>query len=137
MAYLYATPGYLERIGRPSTLEELAERAQVIGFDDTVAMREGLASLGLKLPNESLPVRTENHVVQWSLCKQGVGLCAMMQEVGEEEPLVERVLPDSLSGLVYPNWLSVHRELRTSRRIRTVFDRLGAQVARSLRPVAA
>ena len=36
---------------------------------------------------------------------------------------MERVLPD-MEPIVFPIWLTTHRELHTSRRIRLVFDLL-------------
>jgi len=53
-----------------------------------------------------------------------------MDEVGDAEPRVRRVLPD-LPPLPVPVWLTSHRELRTSRRIRVVFDLLAEGLARS------
>jgi DNA-binding transcriptional LysR family regulator len=72
---------------------------------------------------------TENHLVQWELCKQGVGICIMMEEIGDAEPRVRRVLP-SLPPLPIPIWLVCHRELRTSRRIRIVYDLLAEELQR-------
>jgi len=71
---------------------------------------------------------TENHLVQWELCKQGVGICIILEAIGDAEPRVRRVLP-SMPPLPIPMWLVCHRELRTSPRIRLVFDRLAAALA--------
>ena len=60
-------------------------------------------------------------LVHWELIKQGVGIGFMLKEIGETEPLVDRVLPD-FPPFEVENWLVVHRELNTSRRLRTVFD---------------
>lgn len=127
-AHLYAAPRYLERIGHPRTPEELAARGQVIGFDESDTLKKGLNALGLPFGDESFPVRTENHLVQWELAKRGVGMCMMMAEVGDREPSVRRVLPDLSPGFAFPTWLTSHRELRTSRRIRVVFDLLAARL---------
>ena len=66
--------------------------------------------------------RAANQLVQWSLCRAGVGICLMVIDVGEAEPDMVRVLPDF--GIALPRWLACHRELRTSRRLRIVWDRL-------------
>lgn len=128
IAYLYAAPGYLERIGNPRTPEELAARGQVIGFDDPTTLKKGLHALGYPFPDEAFAVRTDNHLVQWELAKRGVGMCMMMQEVGDAEPEVRRALPEH-AGFEYPTWLTSHRELETSRRIRVVFDLLCERLA--------
>ena len=47
----------------------------------------------------------------------------MVEEVGDTEPLVRRALP-GFPPFPVPQWVTTHRELKTSRRIRVVFDRL-------------
>lgn len=121
-ARLYATPGYLAALGDPSSPAELS-RADFFGFDRSEVMITGLRAFGIALTPKNFPVITDNHLVQWELCKQGAGICIVMDEVGDAEPRVRRVLPD-LPPLPIPVWLATHRELRTSRRIRVVFDLL-------------
>jgi hypothetical protein len=55
----------------------------------------------------------------------------IMEQIGDAEPRVVRAL-DALPALPVPVWLISHRELRTSRRIRVVFDLL----AEGLTPAA-
>lgn len=129
-ARLYAAPSYLDAIGRPATAEELAERAAVIGFDDTDTLKNALRAVGLPFGDGPFPLRTENHLVQWEFAKRGLGLCMMMEEVGDPEPSVVRVLPELDLAFRFPTWLTSHRELKTSRRIRVVFDRLAEHLAR-------
>lgn len=126
-ARLYASPAYLERIGNPTSPADLVH-AEFFGFDRTELMIKGLRSLGIELTPQNFPIVTSNHLVQWELAKQGVGICIVMDEVGDAEPRVRRVLPD-LPPLPVPVWLTTHRELRTSRRIRVVFDLLADALA--------
>ena len=69
------------------------------------------------------PIATGNHLVQWALCRAGIGLCFMMEEVGDAEPTVVRI-PQVLPALPVPLWLTTHRAVHTSRRLRAVFDLL-------------
>ena len=62
------------------------------------------------------PIISPSHMVQWALCKKGVGVCIMMDEVGFAEPVIHRILPD-LPSIPVPIWLVCHRELQTSHRI--------------------
>jgi len=121
-ARLYATPGYLRRIGNPTSPADLA-RAEFFGFDRSDLMIDGLRKLGVELTPKNFPIITDNHLVQWELAKQGIAICIVMDQVGDAEPRMRRVLPD-LPAIPVPVWLATHRELRTSRRIRVVFDLL-------------
>ena len=47
----------------------------------------------------------------------------MMEEIARDTPGVVRVL-DDVPPVRFPIWLVTHRELRTARRIRLVFDLL-------------
>ena len=126
-ARLYATRGYLRKLGSPKAPADLA-KAEFFGFDRSDRMINGLRALGLPVGPENFPIVTENHLVQWELAKQGVGICIVMDEVGDSEPRVQRVLPE-LPPLPVPLWLVTHEELRTSRRIRVVFDLLAEELA--------
>ncbi len=132
LAYLYASPGYLRRIGNPQDPAALAADAQVFAFDDSAQLLEGLRALGLPLTEANLVITTDNHLVQWELAKRGLGICVMMEQVGTAESRVRRVLPKHLGGVPFPTWLVSHRELRTSRRIRVVFDLLAERLSERL-----
>lgn len=121
-ARLYATPGYLKQIGSPKTLADFS-RADFIGFGDEDRFMNGLNALGFSLTPKNFPIQTANHMVLWELVKNGLGIGAILEEVGDAEPAVERVLP-SLAPIPVPAWLVAHREVHTSRRVRMVFDLL-------------
>ena len=134
VGYLYGAPSYLKRLGNPQTPEALAARADVIGFDETDVLRNGLRAIGLPFGDERFPVRTENHLVQWELAKRGVGLCMMMDVVGERERRVRRALPGETCMFPFSTWLISHRELWTSRRMRVVFALLADLLIQQLEP---
>jgi DNA-binding transcriptional LysR family regulator len=126
-ARLYAAASYLERIGNPRSPADLS-RADFIGFDTTGVMLKGLNQLGLSLTQRNFPVLTSNHLVHWQLVKQGVGIGVVPEGIGDGEPQVRRALPE-LQPMIFPIWLTTHRELNTSRRVRMVFDLLAAELA--------
>jgi DNA-binding transcriptional LysR family regulator len=123
-AHWYASPDYLARVG-PIALDQPGglDALELLAFDRSSTMIDGFAAMGLELRREQFPIATGDHLVQWELCKAGVGVCVMMEEIGDAEPRVRRVHPD-LPAFPVPIWLVTHEELRTSRRIRLVFDRL-------------
>ena len=120
-AHFYAAPSYTERMGPLETNEDLA-RVEVLGFESSENMVEQMKNhLNLTLRNDQFPLVTNNHLVQWELCKQGAGVCLMMDEVAQLDATVQKVFPE-LPSISVPIWVVCHRELRTSRRLRLVFD---------------
>lgn len=115
----YASSRYLEKIGYPQTKEDLC-RADFIDFDDTGVYRKYLNDRGFNLTPRNFPVRAESHLLQWELAKSGVGIVTALEMIGDAEPALKRVLSDH--KLVHSMWLVAHRDLKTSRRIKMVFD---------------
>lgn len=123
-ATFYAADSYLERIGRPRVLAHL-EQAEFIGFERDQPYLKGIQALGLPVTAANFTLRSANHAVQWQLMKQGFGIGTFPVEMGDAEPGVSRVLPEG-PMMTYPVWLVAHREVRTSRRIRIVFDAIAS-----------
>jgi DNA-binding transcriptional LysR family regulator len=132
--YMYATPEYVARKQIASRAD--LSRADFFTFDRTDMMINGLRALGAAVTNANFPILSESHLVQWELAKRGLGICFVMAEVGDREPAVVRVLPGEVPAVPVPIWLACHRELRTSRRIRVVFDLLAEELAAALDPAS-
>ena len=118
----YASTSYLEARGQPRGLEDLA-RHDFIHFGDPARMIEYLTPYGLPLTEESFTIGSENGVVGWELAREGLGIAAMSEDVGDATPDMHRILPE-MAPITFPYWLVTHRELHTSQRIRLVFDML-------------
>jgi DNA-binding transcriptional LysR family regulator len=121
-AHMYASSDLLDRIGRPKTTADL-EHAPFIGLLDSQAVMTLLRSKGLPLSPRNFMIRSENSVANWEMVKLGLGIGMMVKEVGDRTKGLEMVLPD-FPPFPVPVWLTAHRELRTSRRMRVVFDYL-------------
>lgn len=130
-ARFYATPSYLNAIGNPETIEDLS-RADFIAFGmpSVAEMIGGLKQWGLNLTERNFPILAGNHIVHWELTKQGAGIGVVSERIGDAEPLVRRVKPD-FGPMMYPIWLTTHRELKISRRVRTVYDFLADALSQS------
>ncbi len=128
-ARLYATQDYLDRVGPLTTPEDLT-RAEFIGFDADGQFLHGVNDrLGLSLTPRNITVLTSNHLVQWELAKQGLGIGMFPDSVARREPALVQVMPD-LPPMVFPLWLTAHREVNTSRRVRLVFDLMAEELSR-------
>ena len=115
-ARLYANPSFLKQIGLPMSMDKL-NKADFIGFNNTEMLINGLNELGLSLTKKNFPIITEHYITHWELVKSGLGIGIIPEEVGDTEQLVQQVLP-SLEPIIFPIWLTTHRELKTSRRVR-------------------
>lgn len=124
---LYATPGYLARLDQGNGRPGLSE-AEFIGFDDTDRLIDLLNQHGMSVDYRNFPLLTLNQLVQWEWVKQGLGIGLMLEAVGDNEPAVQRVLPED-EPIRFPSWLVAHRGLKTSRRVRLAFDMLAAELA--------
>lgn len=119
-ASFYATPDYLEQFGPVTSLDDL-KQADFISVGGLDAYINGLSDFGIYLQAHNFPIRTENHIVHWEMTKQGLGIGIVPCHIGDAENKVQRVIPDFIA-MTFSVWLTSHRELRTSKRIRLVFD---------------
>lgn len=119
-AHLYAAPSYLDQLGCPD-FPEAFNNADFIGFQNNDRFIEVLGKYGFDLTNKNFPVTTENHIVYWELVKSGAGIGIMPEGIGSQESLVEEILP-KLDPILSEVWIVAHREVKTNRRIRFVFD---------------
>jgi len=116
----YAQQDYLRRRGVPRTPADLL-RHDLIGFDhDDLIIRSFLA-MGQPIERDAFGLRSDDHLVMWQALRAGLGIGFAARWLADREPSVQRVLPDlAISPL--PVWLTVHREIRSSARIRAVYD---------------
>ncbi len=124
---LYAASSYLDRAGRPRTPREVADHA-FVGSPDPDRLIAPLHNHGIPVRAESFVMSSDSNVVEWELVKAGYGISMLPEVLCEAEPGIEKVLP-GLPSLQFPVWLVTHRELRTNRRIRVVFDTLARGLA--------
>lgn len=126
-ANLYAATSYLDRATRPRTLREVAEHA-FVGNPDPDRLIAPLNDRGIPLRAENFVMSSDSGVVVWELVKSGYGIAMLPEVLGEVEPGIEKAL-SSFPSLEFPVWLVTHRELKTSQRIRIVFDLLARGLA--------
>ena len=70
-------------------------------------------------------------LAQWAAVRAGLGIGFISTYLIATDGTVQPVLPQ-LRLPEFPLWITVHRELRTSTRIRAVYDFLAREVAQAL-----
>ena len=126
-AGFYASSAWVARHGHPRTAED-ATRHAFVGSDRSGRYLGYLRQHGLPIEVSNFSCYSESSLSSWSLVRQGLGIGAMMDDIARDTPGVVRVL-DDVPPVRFPIWLVTHRELRTARRIRLVFDFLAEELA--------
>ena len=127
-AHFYASRDWLARNAAPSSLADLSG-ADILAFDPVDRFVEQLRLVGLPLAADQIRIMSENAVVIWEMVRAGLGIGIMLKEIADRTGGAVRLLPE-FPGLPVPVWLVSHRELRTNRRVRLVFDLLAAEFSR-------
>ncbi len=117
--HLYASEYYLEQIGVPQSPEDLGDANFIC--DKSEMIIDIMAGCGIKLTQRNFSITSQSVITQWELVKRGLGIALLPDQLAGTEPRFHKVLPD-LQPFKGPLWLVVHKELRTSRRVRVVFD---------------
>lgn len=119
--HLYAAKSYLQQLGNTQSIADL-NKANFIDTEKPGRLMALLNAQGFNLTKKNFPVISNSHIVQWELVKQGMAITATVEEIGDKEPLVERVNISKDPLITMELWIVTHNELRTNRRIRRVFD---------------
>ena len=119
-AYIYGSTEYLNTHGRPKTIADLAHH-DFIGFGDDQRMVDYMVPLGIPVTTDSFPVGSSNGIACLELGCQGLGLIPISEDIATLFPQMEKVASPTIE---FPVWLTTHREIHTSRKIRLVFDML-------------
>ena len=132
-AGFYASRRYVAVRGNPANTTELSGHS-FIGPRDTAQMVALLEARGIRLDADAFKVTTDSGMVMWEMMRADLGIAVLP---GQFWPKVDDALPvlEELGPIDFPVWLVTHRELKTSRRIRVVFDAL-AKACREIASVS-
>jgi len=129
--WLYGTPGYLERLAQFSEITEHTN-IQIIGFDRSDSVSEILNQQGWQLTKKNFRLITSFQLLQLELCKQGLGIFFFPEDMGDKEAGLVRAFEHKGPVIKLPVWLVCHQELRTSLRVRRVFDFIAEEFSQAL-----
>lgn len=124
---LHAHPRYLRTYGTPRSLEELRQHP-LIGFDSEASLRRLPPGLGVELRRDWFAFRCDSDIAQYAALKAGFGIGVCQVGLGKRDGLLP-LLPGLLS-FELGVWVVMHKDLRSSRRMRLMFDHLALQLGR-------
>jgi DNA-binding transcriptional LysR family regulator len=100
-----------------------------IGFENVETMIPILREFGIAVEEKNIVATTSSGPCLLAMVRQGLGVSVLTKDTAERYADLEIVWPE-LEPIPVPVWLVSHRELNTSRRIRTVFDLLAEHLSR-------
>lgn len=127
---VFARRDYLERYGTPAGPQQMAGHL-VVGYDRSDLVIRGFRQLGIEIDRHFFRLRCDDQVAAWQLVCAGCGIGFGPLLMGKAEPDLVRIAADYAIPPL-PVWLVTHRELRTSARIRRVFDYLAERLVAEL-----
>ena len=131
----YAHRSYLARHGTPRKPEDLLAH-RLIGYDRDDTVLRGFARMGVTVSKAQFALRCDDQVAYSYLVSSGAGIGFISHYSaralsGSGQLGLERVLPQ-LKIPSLPCWLAVHREIRSSKLVRLVYDFLAEAIPRAL-----
>ena len=131
-ANLYASNSWLDRFGHPESVDDL-KTCSFVGMSPVERFLPVISAAGVELRAEQFTVTTASGTALLELVRQGLGIGIIPCHTGKIFYDLVPLLPDSVSFPI-PVWLVTHRELRTSPRIRIVYDFISNALAETLQP---
>lgn len=119
---LYASQSYLDRHGPIETPND-TKSADFVGIGDPEELLAFFHNWELPVTSENLSVLAGSGPSGWEMARQGLGLTPMTDDLACHFPEMKLVLPQ-LEPVPVPYWLTTHRELQSSKRIRLVYDHI-------------
>jgi DNA-binding transcriptional LysR family regulator len=129
---IYGSREYVQRHGRPRSIEDLADHA-LLGLDASLEQHRAAAWLRRVAPAASIVARNNSVLGLLNSAKAGLGLATLPTAIADPEPELVRVLGpiDDLTRI----WrILTTRELRHQARVAAFFDYIVSEID-ALRPI--
>jgi DNA-binding transcriptional LysR family regulator len=116
---VYAHRRYIEAHGAPRSLDDARHAA--IGFDRDVINQRMLEDRQMPLSREIFSFRSDSDLAQLAALRAGFGVGACQTPIARRDPDLVPVLEDQFR-FTMEVWVAMHEDLKSSRRMRAMFD---------------
>lgn len=120
---MYAHSSYIAAHGAPASLAELSRHA-IIGFDRESSVRR-IKDFGLTPTRELFAFRCDSDIAQFAALRAGFGIGMCQRALARSYPDLVPVPGPGISFSL-DVWVAMHEDLKTSLRMRLMFDHLVA-----------
>lgn len=123
---LHAHQNYLQAHGTPANIDELREHA-LIGYDKEPSVRRSI-DLGIEFSRELFSFRADSDLAQFAALKAGFGIGMCQYGLAKNYPELRALMPGQVNFQL-DVWIVMHEDLKTSLRMRLMFDHLAKELA--------
>lgn len=115
----YASHAYIDRHGRPQTVDELRENHDLVWYIDAILDVQPLRILEHLVPRAHARVQTNNISGHHAAARAGLGIVPLPTYIGAEDTELTEIIPQTLRAR-RSYWIVIPRELSSLLRIREI-----------------
>jgi len=128
---LYAHRDYIDTYGMPKSITELDNHC-VIGFDRDDRAFRSVGTFAQKLTRDAFSFRCDSDLAQLAALRAGIGIGGCQRYIAVRMPELMPVLAKAVQ-FELEVWIAMHENLKSTRRVRLLFDWIGGGLAAYLR----
>jgi DNA-binding transcriptional LysR family regulator len=128
---LFAHRRYVEAYGVPSSVEALSEH-RFIGFDRDAHAINSAGGVAAQLRREHFGFRCDSGPIQVAALHAGVGIGGQYVIIARRDPNLVPVLEKTMR-FRREMWVAMHRDSRSTRRFKLLFDHLVQELAAKIK----
>lgn len=129
---LYGSHDYVQQL-QTLNQQQLFQQVQIIGFEHKPRLAQLLNQQGWQLTEKNFALVCKFQMMQLQLVERSLGLGFFPMDIAENNPTLRAFYLNKDSQaeppLTLELWLVSHRELRTSARVKYVFDLMAAELS--------